>query len=111
MCVQILIQQEGDLNSPQDTLIFILLKHLMSYYKTFISKLGNNNDDDTQTNFNVKCYQAICSCWACGVIDTHDDVGENIHIKVSDKTQQKFSSLKSWFCGFLGDDIFWNFEN
>ena len=30
-------------------------------------------------------------------IDTHDDVGENIHIKVNDKTQQKFSSLKSWF--------------
>ena len=35
-------------------------------------------------------------------------------IKVSEKTQnvpKKFCSLKSWFCGFIGDDIFWNFEN
>ena len=34
--------------------------------------------------------------------------------KVSEKTQnvpKKFCSLKSWFYGFIRDDIFWNFEN
>ena len=34
--------------------------------------------------------------------------------KVSEKTQnvpKKFCSLKSWFCGFIKDDIFWNFQN
>ena len=33
--------------------------------------------------------------------------------KVSEKTQnvpKKFCSLKSWFSGYIGDDIFWNFE-
>ena len=35
----------------------------------------------------------------------------SIYIKVSDKMQKKNCSLESWFCGFIGDDIFWNFEN
>ena len=32
-------------------------------------------------------------------------------MKSNSKSPKKICSLKSWFCGFIGDDIFWYFEN